>query len=165
MGYRAGQIFCHGGHFCDSLPRGCRHDFDSLGAGQHHHGTGGQHRGPFMLFSAGLCGHRHRGVPLRSDGEPDHCRRYGRGSAAAGLHDAQPAHHVQRGQCRGAGGFYRAGGSSLRAGGAAHPELYPGMSAVRGPLHGAVRPLPLKERLADQRVQHGAERAVPVYPL
>ena len=105
------------------------------------------------------------GVPLRSDGKPDHCRRYGRGSAAAGLHDAQPAHHVQRGQCRGAGGFYRAGGSSLRAGGAAHPELYTGMSAVRGPLHGAVRPLPLKERLADQRVQHGAERTVPVYPL
>ena len=60
----------------------------------HHHGTGGQLRGPFMLFSAGLCGHRHRGVPLRSDGEPDHCRRYGRGSAVAGLHDAQPAHHV-----------------------------------------------------------------------
>ena len=58
-----------------------------------------------------------------------------------------------------------AGGSSLRAGGAAHPELYTGMSAVRGPLHGAVRPLPLKERLADQCVQHGAERAVPVYPL
>ncbi len=40
-----------------------------------------------------------------------------------------------------------------------------GCLAVRGPLHGAVRPLPLKERLADQCVQHGAERAVPVCPF
>ncbi len=56
-----GKFFAMAVIFAIPLPRGCRHDFDSLGAGQHHHGTGGQLRGPFMLFSAGLCGHRHRG--------------------------------------------------------------------------------------------------------
>ena len=55
----------------------------------------------------------------------------------------------------------------FNAGSAVALAVFTGLAGAASVLvgHGAVRPLPLKERLADQRVQHGAERAVPVYPL
>ena len=62
---------------------------------------------PAVLLPHGLRRHCHRGVPFQPDRKPDHCRRVRRGGAAAGLYDAQPAHHVHHRQCSGAGTVHR----------------------------------------------------------
>ena len=87
------------------------------------------------------------------------------GSAAAGLYDAQPAHHVYHRQRGGTGAVYRHCRRAQRGGGAAQQKLYAGLSFLCGVLRGAYGAVPAQEQLADRSFQRGAQRPVPVYPL
>ena len=90
-----------------------------------------------VLLPHGLRRHCHRGVPFQPDRKPDHRRRVRRGSAAAGLYDAQPAHHVHHRQCGGAGIVHRHCRCAQRGGGAAQQKLYAGLPFLCGVLCGA----------------------------
>ena len=106
------------------------------------------------------------GVFLSSlDRKPDHCRRVRCGGAAAGLYDAQPAHHVHHRQRGGAGTVHRHCRRAQRGGGAAQQKLYAGLSFLCGVLRGAYGAVSAQEQLADRSLQCGAQRPVPVYPF
>ena len=106
-----------------------------------------------------------RGVPFQPDRKPDHRRCVRRGGAAAGLYDAQSAHHVHYRQRGGTGAVYRYCRRAQRGGGAAQQKLYAGLPFLCGVLRGAYGAVSAQEQLADRSFQRGAQRPVPVYPL
>ena len=120
-----------------ALPCGCGHDPCAEGAGRYRHQHAGQLFCPAVLLPHGLRRHCHRGVPFQPDRKPDHRRRIRCGSAAAGLYDAQSAHHVYHRQRGGAGTVYRYCRRAQRGGGAAQQKLYAGLPFLCGVLRGA----------------------------